>query len=338
MATAYSPGDQLRENVKKLSVAVTRVSVSEERSLISSVLPLEASHMKIQVQNSGVAGGFECIAFALLLRKEGVNGCFSQSVTQSPTRVTAKECQTLAITCVFDDYHFFHTYRYVSGQFFRQTQTMTEWEQVSGSGRFSMLSNEAPKTFSLEIRDVRVQDAATYYCKARYSMRGVTLCNDYYADGSGTVVTAEADSNSLVSQIPPRQTSAAGDTVTLSCDYSGFCQYTIYWHSQSSGQAPKYLLQRNTSEEQSEETATGGRASASIDHWTEVSQIIISRIQLSDSAVHYCARSRRSAHTVIQSTERVTQKPEHGGDYQYSDTELENSSTKTKTWWGIPTQ
>ncbi|GCC42142.1 hypothetical protein chiPu_0025993, partial [Chiloscyllium punctatum] len=55
-----------------------------------------------------------------------------------------------------------------SGHFFRQTRTATEWERISSGGRFVMSTNKAQNLFSLEIRDVRVEDTATYYCKARY--------------------------------------------------------------------------------------------------------------------------------------------------------------------------
>ncbi|XP_067833086.1 T cell receptor alpha chain MC.7.G5-like, partial [Heptranchias perlo] len=111
----------------------------------------------------------------------------------------------------------------------------------------------------------------------------------YDVDGPGTVVTVTADSSLSVSQRLPRQTSTAGDTVTISCEYSGLCPYTVHWYSQCPGQAPKYLLQRHTSGAGNNKNAAGGRISASIDPVKKISRLIISKLQLSDSAVYHCA-------------------------------------------------
>ena len=88
-------------------------------------------------------------------------------MTQNPAAVTRKECQSLTITCVYYGHNW--GYRFENGHFFRQTQTGTERERISSGGRFVVSVNKAEKTFSLEIRDVRVEDTATYYCQAQYS-------------------------------------------------------------------------------------------------------------------------------------------------------------------------
>ncbi|XP_078425937.1 uncharacterized protein LOC144697833 [Cetorhinus maximus] len=212
--------------------------------------------------------------------------CFSQSVVQTPAAVTRKECQSLTITCVFSaaSWNYFQ-----DGQFFRQTQTGAKWERIPGGGRFVVWTKRAKNTFSLEIRDVKVEDTATYYCKAKYAYKNFTMKLIHkYVDGSGTVVTVAGDPRFLISWSPPLQTSAAGDTVTLRCKYSGFCQYTVHWYRQSPGQAPEYLLQRHTSGEVNKENAAGGRISASIDRAEKISRLNISKLQLSDSAVYYC--------------------------------------------------
>ena len=85
-------------------------------------------------------------------------------MTQSPGEVTKQECQSLTITCVLDGYRYYLQ----NGEFFKQTQPGKEWERISSGGRFIVSVNKAGKTFSLEIRDVRVEDTATYYCKAHY--------------------------------------------------------------------------------------------------------------------------------------------------------------------------
>ncbi|XP_078056650.1 uncharacterized protein LOC144480892 [Mustelus asterias] len=228
---------------------------------------------------------------------------FSQSVTQSPAALTRKECQSLTITCIFYGHNW--GYYFQNGYFFRQTQTGTERERISSGGRFVVSVNRAKKTFSLEIRDVRVEDTATYYCKADYwRLRAVPLwADDDSVDGSGTVVTVTADSSSLVSKNPPLQISAADDTVTLSCEYSGICQYTVHWYSQPPGQTLKYLLQKHTSGGDNKENAAGERITASIDSVQKISRLKISKLQLSDSAVYYCGLSSLAASAVIHQPE-----------------------------------
>ncbi|XP_060678050.1 uncharacterized protein LOC132808247 [Hemiscyllium ocellatum] len=266
--------------------------------------------------------------FKITWSEQTGGGYFSQSVTQSPVAINKKECQSLTINCVFK-YRYSYQY-FESGHFFRQTRPAAEWERISGGGRFVVSTDKAQKTFSLEIRDVRVEDTATYYCKAlgwhTQRLNGALLCYYDDVDGSGTAVTVTAGFGSLVSRGPPLQTSAAGDTVTLSCEYSGICQYTVYWYCQSPGQPPKYMLQRHTSGEQNKENVAGGRISASLDATSKISWLVISQTQLSDSAVYYCALSRLTARTVIHSTERAGQKPEHAGNDRQSATDLGDSS------------
>ncbi|XP_078391447.1 uncharacterized protein LOC144673560 [Cetorhinus maximus] len=263
---------------------------------------------------------------------------FSQSVVQTPAAVTRKECQSLTITCVF--YGGFFARSLTGWDFFRQTQTGTEWERISSGGRFVVSVNEAEKTFWLEIRDVRVEDTATYYCKAQY--RYDKHSDDDHADGSGTVVTVTADSSSMIFQNPPVQTSPAGDTVTLRCGYAGFCQYTVHWYRQSPGQAPEYLLQRHTSGEENKEKAAGGRISASIDPAEKISWLNISKLQLSDSAVYYCALSRRTAQSMslgpCASISRFGKSPERGfgadGLQQRVFRLLRDALVQTEIWSG----
>ncbi|XP_060677554.1 uncharacterized protein LOC132807342 [Hemiscyllium ocellatum] len=238
---------------------------------------------------------------------------FSQSVTQTPAVVTMKECQSLSITCVYYGHNW--GYRFQDGYFLKQTQGRSERMRIFNGGRFVVRMVKEEKTFSLEIQDVRIEDTGTYYCKAHYYDNTQSdgrikwsLCGKYgTVDGSGTVVTVTADSSSLVSNSPPLQTSTAGETVTLSWKYSGFCHYTVYWYSQATGQALKHLLQRHTSEEENQNDVAGGKLSASINSATKVIQLKISKMQLGDSAVYYCALSRRSASTVKQRTERAVQ-------------------------------
>ncbi|XP_038643991.1 uncharacterized protein LOC119960329 [Scyliorhinus canicula] len=248
-------------------------------------------HAEVRTQNNSRAQQTSFLYFG-----SDEEGCLSLKVKQDPEAVTSEECQTLTINCVYSGDKF------ENGNFFRQTQPGVGWERISSGGRFVVSVNKAEKTFSLEIRDVRVEDSATYYCKAQYywstHLRTASLCDNWkydYAEGSGTVMTVTADSSSLVSKNPPLQNSAAGDTVTLNWEYSGLCQYTVHSYRQSPGQAPEFLLQRHTSGQENKENAAGGRISASIDTSKKISRLMISKLQPSDSAVYYAALSRHTA-------------------------------------------
>ncbi|XP_043538417.1 immunoglobulin superfamily member 2-like [Chiloscyllium plagiosum] len=227
-------------------------------------------------------------------------GAFSPSVTQTPTVVTRSECQSLSITCVYYGHNW--GYLFQDGFLLKETQDGSERRRIFSGGRFVVRMVKEEKTFSLEIQDIRIEDAGTYYCQAHY------LCWKYdTVDGPGTVVTVTADSSSLVSHSPPSQTSTAGETVTLSCEYSGSCHYTVYWYSQATGQALKHLLQRHTSGEENQNAVSGEKLSASINSATKIVQLKISKMQMGDSAVYYCALSRRLARTVKQRTGRAVQ-------------------------------
>ncbi|XP_038644744.1 uncharacterized protein LOC119961442 [Scyliorhinus canicula] len=258
-------------------------TASNQLSSVRTDRKAEKGHGKSNWTGKSKIDEFQTITAASTAGGKGV-GCLSQSVTQRPAAVTSEECQTLTITCVLNGYYYYLK----NGDFFKQTHSVADWERISSGGRFIVSVNEAEKTFSLEIRDVRVEDSATYYCKAQY--RDDTYG---YMDGSGTLVTITAG-NSLVSKNPPLQTSAPGDTVTLNWEYSGFCQYTVHWYRQSPGQAPEFLLQRHTTGEENKGKAAGGNIAAPIDHVKKISRIKITEIQLSDSAVYYCALSRHT--------------------------------------------
>ncbi|XP_051882918.1 uncharacterized protein LOC127576469 [Pristis pectinata] len=222
---------------------------------------------------------------------------FSQSVTQSPTAINGMECQSVTITCRFHPGST-GTYRFQTGRFFRVTQPGSERQQITSGGRFVVRSKRNEMTFSLEIRDLRVEDSATYYCQAEYRWKhsdGPGLPATYNQDGTGTTVTFTADSIPLGIQRPALQ-SSAGEAVTLNCEYSGFCPYTVHWYRQFPGQAPIFLLRRHTSGEQDTEKAAGGRISASLDPGKKVSQLTISKVKPSDAAVYYCSLTSRTTH------------------------------------------
>ncbi|XP_051882926.1 immunoglobulin kappa light chain-like [Pristis pectinata] len=238
----------------------------------------------------------------LLCNNRANNNSISQSVTQSPTSATGKECQSLTITCRFQP-GLTGTYSFQTGQFFKRTQPGAEMQRIYRTGRFVVWSRNTEMTFTLEIRDLRVEDSAAYYCQAEvvFSQQRLRVGSLCYTEsihkiyGAGTMVTVTADSLSLMFKNPPLQISAAGDTVNLSCEYSGFCPYTVHWYRQLPEQTPEFLLQRHTTGQQDKGEVSGGRISGSLDPSKKISQLTISKVQFGDSAVYHCALSSRTA-------------------------------------------
>ncbi|XP_078269556.1 uncharacterized protein LOC144601361 [Rhinoraja longicauda] len=228
------------------------------------------------------------------------SGSYGQSVSQSPTEVTLHECQSLSITCRFKA-TFWGNYDFQTGYFYKRTKRVADWQLITSERRFVVTTNKAENVFRLDIRDLKVEDSSTYYCKAKYKwddMAAGRYWSTYYKDGTGTTVTVTGDSISPASQSPPRQFSMPGDNVSLNCEYSGFCPYTVHWYRQFPGQAPKFLLQRHTSGKQDKEKASGVRISGSLDPGKKVCRLTISKVQPSDAAVYHCGLSRRIAQSL----------------------------------------
>ncbi|XP_032890426.1 uncharacterized protein LOC116981485 [Amblyraja radiata] len=214
---------------------------------------------------------------------------FSQSVTQSPNAVTGKACESVTITCLFQEGSS-GSYEFNVGRFFKQAQPGAKRQRITTGGRFVVSSNKAEKTFTVKIIRLRVEDMATYYCQAEYRW---IIHSDGPADGTGTTVNVTADFISAGSLSPPQQSSISGDTATLNCVYSGFCSYTVHWYRQFPGQALEFLLQRHTSGKQDKEEAAEGRISGSLDPGQKISQLTLSEVRPSDGAVYYCGMSPR---------------------------------------------
>uniref|UniRef100_A0A3P8QN86 Ig-like domain-containing protein n=1 Tax=Astatotilapia calliptera TaxID=8154 RepID=A0A3P8QN86_ASTCA len=85
------------------------------------------------------------------------------------------------------------------------------------------------------------------------------------------------------------ETAAAGGTVTLHCLYntSSLSNYYLYWYKQDGNNSPKFILSRfKVGEEKNE---AGDRFSSTLDSSIRSVPLKIQKLQLSDSAVYYCA-------------------------------------------------
>lgn len=76
-----------------------------------------------------------------------------------------------------------------------------------------------------------------------------------------------------------------GDSVTLSCNYSGFV-YSLLWYRKHEGSRPEFLILVNENKESSE---TSLRLSAKDSKDKKQVNLTISSAEVSDSALYYCA-------------------------------------------------
>uniref|UniRef100_A0A669FB21 Ig-like domain-containing protein n=1 Tax=Oreochromis niloticus TaxID=8128 RepID=A0A669FB21_ORENI len=81
---------------------------------------------------------------------------------------------------------------------------------------------------------------------------------------------------------------AEGDTVTLHCKYETTSTYAyLFWYKQEVNKFPKYVLRRDTASEDNAQEFPKNRFDAELRDKSV--PLKIQKLQLSDSAVYYCA-------------------------------------------------
>uniref|UniRef100_A0A3Q2W173 Ig-like domain-containing protein n=1 Tax=Haplochromis burtoni TaxID=8153 RepID=A0A3Q2W173_HAPBU len=84
---------------------------------------------------------------------------------------------------------------------------------------------------------------------------------------------------------------AEGDTVTLGCTFETSASYSyLFWYKQELNDFPKYVLQRGTTgTADNAQEFPKDRFDAEVDKKEKSVPLKIQKLQLSDSAVYYCA-------------------------------------------------
>uniref|UniRef100_A0A3B3QU96 T cell receptor alpha variable 8-6 n=1 Tax=Paramormyrops kingsleyae TaxID=1676925 RepID=A0A3B3QU96_9TELE len=82
-----------------------------------------------------------------------------------------------------------------------------------------------------------------------------------------------------------------GESVTLNCTYVTAASPSLFWYIQYPNESPKYLLRQHGSG--APDDAPHIKFNASLDKSTNTVPLIVQNVQLSDSAVYYCALSGR---------------------------------------------
>ncbi|XP_008300949.1 uncharacterized protein LOC103372948 [Stegastes partitus] len=108
-----------------------------------------------------------------------------------------------------------------------------------------------------------------------------------------------------------------GDTVTLSCNYSGSVDY-LFWYQQKSSSSPQFLIQEHSEKIE--------RLSFNHDKQSKKFHLQISSAAVTDSAVYYCALRPAGANKMIfGSGTRLTIEPR--AEYEPSYFKLQHDGT-----------
>uniref|UniRef100_A0AAZ1X4E9 Ig-like domain-containing protein n=1 Tax=Oreochromis aureus TaxID=47969 RepID=A0AAZ1X4E9_OREAU len=85
--------------------------------------------------------------------------------------------------------------------------------------------------------------------------------------------------------------SVGGSTVTLGCQYesSGLTGTSLFWYKQDENNSPKFILSRVSGDQGETADEFKERFSSTLDSSIRSVPLKIQKLQLSDSAVYYCA-------------------------------------------------
>uniref|UniRef100_A0A669C5Z9 Ig-like domain-containing protein n=1 Tax=Oreochromis niloticus TaxID=8128 RepID=A0A669C5Z9_ORENI len=94
-----------------------------------------------------------------------------------------------------------------------------------------------------------------------------------------------------VLQAKGEETAAAGGTVTLHCLYntSSLTGTSLFWYKQDGNNSPTFILSRVSRDDGNTEDEFKERFSSTLDSSIRSVPLKIQKLQLSDSAVYYCA-------------------------------------------------
>ncbi|XP_056157916.1 signal-regulatory protein beta-2-like [Lampris incognitus] len=203
------------------------------------------------------------------------------NVLQPKGGVTVSEGETVTLDCHYNTSGS-NTYLFWYRQATDDKPTFILSRSSFGSGdtadgfkeRFDSSLDSSSRSVPLKIQSLQLSDSAVYYC----ALRLAAMCFECRAQ-KDNVLQPKGD-----------VTVSEGETVTLDCHYNTSDPgASLYWYRQAADDKPTFILSRSSFG--SGNTADGfkERFDSSLDSSSRSVPLKIQSLQLSDSAVYYCA-------------------------------------------------
>uniref|UniRef100_A0A3B3Q373 Ig-like domain-containing protein n=1 Tax=Paramormyrops kingsleyae TaxID=1676925 RepID=A0A3B3Q373_9TELE len=226
----------------------------------------------------------------------------SDDISPDKLEMSSKEGQQVTLSCNYrtdSEYVRLYWYRQHSDQ---RLQYLLFQAARSSSGRHTSdtryQSATSRDSTQLIIDSLTIADTAIYYCALRYSLCSRWRSFDLWGIHSNVSVISlitlilfspECRAEDKVTQPTGDVTVFAGEAVTLSCSYeTSITSPDLFWYIQYPNESPKYILRQST---YGNHTVPGyeERFTARLDQSTNTVPLTVQKVQLSDSAVYYCA-------------------------------------------------
>ncbi|XP_006835599.1 PREDICTED: uncharacterized protein LOC102820837 [Chrysochloris asiatica] len=205
-----------------------------------------------------------------------------QQVMQNPHSLIVQEGRTSILNCTYDNsaFDYFPWYRQYPGKGPEFLTAIRSVVSKHEDKRFTVFFNKTVKHFSLHISTSQPEDSATYFCAARSIV-------------AQNVIQDQSD-----------KFMQEGITVTLDCQYeTSSSGYYIFWYKLLSSGEIIFLIRQSSSSQNSK----SGRYSTIFQKEKKSISLIISTLQLDDSAKYFCALWEL---TVCEAIVKAEQKPQ----------------------------
>ncbi|XP_038573126.1 uncharacterized protein LOC119901623, partial [Micropterus salmoides] len=239
-------------------------------------------------------------------------------VTQPAGDVIAAEGDTVTLGCTFetsDQYPYLYWYKQEVNEspkyMLKSYSKTTDFDAEFTKDRFNATIKD--KSVPLKIQKLQLSDSAVYYCAVQST--NLVLMKTKQRDHSllytcwSSQFLNTADMTPLfisvllaavclecraqkdnVLQPEGDVTAAEGEPVTLGCLYnSSTTNYYLFWYKQDGNNSPTFILSRFKIGEGKTEDEYKERFSSTLDSTSRSVPLKIQKLQLSDSAVYYCA-------------------------------------------------
>ncbi|KAG8509431.1 T cell receptor alpha variable 23/delta variable 6 [Galemys pyrenaicus] len=208
----------------------------------------------------------------------------AQNVIQNQPPIAARERSAITLKCQYEtSWSNYYLYWYQQLPDGRMTYIINQYSSTINAkkGRYSISFQKSDKSISLNIVSLQLDDSATYFCALRES----------------TVFEK-------VTQHPSIIVKQEGSKVTFNCRYeTSWSIYDLYWYKQLPDGKINYIIHQSSS---SNYNAEKGHYSINFQKEDKSISLIISSLQLEDSAKYFCALWER---TVLELIVKAKQKP-----------------------------